>query len=188
MASEEQQDGVRRAIDDAPITASKTIKPDRDLFAETVTIARPAADLYSFWRDQANLAQVMENVITIEPVDGHSTRWTVKGPAGATVSWTAVITEDEPGHHLTWHSTPDSEVANSGRIEFRDAGARGTVVRATIAYLAPGGTPGKLVAKLFQREPRIQTRRDLHRFKQLMETGEIATAARNQRMLAEERD
>ena len=74
MASEEQQDGVRRAIDDAPITASKTIKPDRELFAETVTIARPAADLYSFWRDQANLAQVMENVIAIEPVDGHSTR------------------------------------------------------------------------------------------------------------------
>jgi uncharacterized membrane protein len=45
---------------------------------------------------------------------------------------------------------------------------------------------GELVAKLFQREPRIQTRRDLRRFKQLMETGEIATNARNPRILAEE--
>lgn len=187
MAFEENKTG-QRISDDAPVTASKTSKPDRELFAESVTIARPATDLYSFWREQPNLAQVMENVVSIEPVDGHSTRWTVRGPAGSTVSWTAIITEDEPGHHLTWQSTPDSEVANSGRIEFRGAGQRGTVVRATIAYAPPGGTPGKLIAKLFQREPRIQTRRDLHRFKQLMETGEIATAARNRQMLAEQKD
>jgi len=39
-----------------------------------------------------------------------------------------------------------------------------------------------LIAKLFQREPRIQTRRDLHRLKQFLETGEIATSARNRRI------
>ena len=32
---------------------------------------------------------------------------------------------------------------------------------------------------MFQREPAIQARRDLNRFKQLMETGEIATPAKN---------
>jgi uncharacterized membrane protein len=188
MASEQQQDAVRRKVDDAPITASKTAKPERELFAEAVTIARPAADLYAFWRDQPNLAQVMDNVVSIERLAEDRYRWTVKGPAGSTFSWTAAITEDEPGHHLTWQSTPDSEIANSGRIEFRDAGKRGTVVRATIAYDPPGGAPGKLIAKLFQREPRIQTRRDLYRFKQLMETGEIATAARNQRERTEQED
>ena len=36
---------------------------------------------------------------------------------------------------------------------------------------------GKIVAKMFQREPAIQARRDLRRFKQLMETGEVATSA-----------
>ena len=36
---------------------------------------------------------------------------------------------------------------------------------------------GKVVAKVMQREPNVQTRRDLRRFKQLMETGEIATNA-----------
>jgi uncharacterized membrane protein len=55
------------------------------------------------------------------------------------------------------------------------------VVRATIAYEPPGGAVGSLVAKLFQREPRIQARRDLHPFKQLMEAGEVATSARNAR-------
>ena len=71
-------------------------------------------------------------------------------------------------------------------MEFRDAGARGTVVVATIAYDPPAGMVGKLIAKMFQREPAIQARRDLRRFKQLMETGEIATAAMNRKQHEEE--
>lgn len=47
---------------------------------------------------------------------------------------------------------------------------------------------GKVIAKLFQREPAIQARRDLRRFKQLMETGEIATAARNRAEAQEEEE
>ena len=55
--------------DDAPITSSKTIKPDAALSAEAVTIARPARELYDFWRDVANLAGIMENIESIEPID-----------------------------------------------------------------------------------------------------------------------
>jgi uncharacterized membrane protein len=46
-------------------------------------------------------------------------------------------------------------------------------VRVFISYDPPAGTLGKVVAKVMQREPRIQARRELRRFKQLMETGEI---------------
>lgn len=171
--------------DDAPVTASKTAEPERALLAEAVTINRPANELYEFWRDTANLVRVLENVVTIEPIDRARSRWTVKAPAGQEVSWESVITKDVPGEAIYWQSAEGADVPNSGRITFTDAGARGTVVRAVIAYDPPGGTIGKLIAKLFQREPRIQTRRDLHRFKQLMETGEIATGARNRRILAE---
>lgn len=172
--------------DDAPVATSKTAKPDRALFAETVTINRPARELYDFWRDPTNLTRVMENICSIEPIDGTRSRWTVKAPAGRRVSWEAVITEDVPGERITWQSAEGADVANSGRIEFKDAGDRGTVVRATIAYDPPGGAVGQLIAKLFQREPRIQSRRDLRRFKQLMETGEIATAAWTRKQFEEE--
>ncbi len=172
--------------DDAPVTSSKIAKPDRALSAETVTINRPARELYDFWRNPANLVQVMDNIRSIEPIDANRSRWTVRAPAGRMVSWEAVITEDVPGERITWQSAEGADVANSGRIEFRDAGERGTVVRATIAYEPPGGAIGQLIAKLFQREPRIQSRRDLRRFKQLMETGEIATAAWTRKQLEEE--
>ena len=180
------QDREGVAHDDAPITASKTAHPDRALLAEAVTIARPAAELYAFWRDPTNLAVVMENITSIEPIDANRSRWTVKAPAGNEVSWESVITEDIPGESITWQSAEGADVANSGRIQFIDTGERGTVVRATIAYDPPGGTIGKFIAKLFQREPRIQTRRDLRRLKQFMETGEIATAARNRRIAEEQ--
>jgi len=163
--------------DDAPVTASKQTYPDRTLVAETVTINRPAGELYAFWRDFTNLVKVMDNVKSIEAIDDTRSHWIVKAPAGREVSWDSVVTRDVAGEEITWQSAPGADVANSGRIEFIDAGDRGTVVRAVISYEAPGGTMGQFVAKLFQREPRIQARRDLRRFKQLMETGEIATAA-----------
>ena len=167
--------------DDAPVAYSKTADPDRALIEEAVTIDRPASELYAFWREPANLAGVMENVVSIDKLDDTRSRWTVKAPAGKDVSWESVITNDVPNRELSWQSAEGADIANSGRIRFEDAGTRGTVVRATIAYDPPAGVVGQLVAKLFQREPRIQTRRDLHRFKQLMETGEITTSARNRR-------
>lgn len=164
--------------DDAPVTASKTIEPERALSAEAVTIARSADELYQFWRNPLNLARFMKNVVEIVPLGTERSRWTVKAPGGKTVSWESVVTAEEPGRSITWQSAEGAEVPNSGKIEFLPAGARGNVVRAIISYDPAGGTVGQMVAKLFQREPRIQTRRDLRRFKQLMETGEIATGAR----------
>ncbi len=177
-----QQFEANRHRDDAPVTASKTAKPERTLVSEAVTIARPAREIYDFWRNPSNLVRIMDNIASIEPIDEHRSRWTVKAPGGREVSWEAVITHDVPGEEITWQSAEGADVANSGRVEFRDAGARGTVVRAVIAYEPPAGGMGQMFAKLFQREPRMQSRRDLHRLKQFMETGEIATGARNARI------
>ncbi len=184
MSSDTQLD--QRRHDDAPVTTSKTIEPSRALLAEAVTINRPAQELYEFWRNPRNLLPVMENIQAIEVIDDTRSRWTVKAPGERELSWESVVTKDVPGKEIYWQSAPGADIANSGRIEFREAGARGTVVRATIAYDPPGGAIGQFIAKLFQREPRIQARRDLRRFKQLMETGEIATAARTRKQFEEE--
>ncbi len=184
--------------DDAPVTTTKhsqgaddasaiAIEPKGDtLIGRAVTINRPAGELFAYYRDFTNLPTFMENVERIDVLDLKRSHWVVRAPAGRTVEWTAVVTEEAQDSFIAWASEDGADIANSGRIEFRDAGARGTVVTATIAYDPPAGTVGKLVAKLFQRDPSIQARRDLRRFKQLMETGEVATAARTRRQLAEE--
>jgi uncharacterized membrane protein len=175
--------------DDAPLTTMK--KGDTDeaiaqtgiesrgdtLFARSVTINRPHDELFAYWRDFTNLPRFMDNVERIDVLDDRRTHWVVRAPAGRVVEWDAIITDETPGEMIAWASAEGSEIANSGRIAFRDAGARGTVVTATINYDPPGGAIGKVIAKLFQREPAVQARRDLRRFKQLMETGEIATSS-----------
>jgi uncharacterized membrane protein len=150
------------------------------LIGRSVTINRSRDELYAFWRRFDNLALFMENIERIDVVDDRRSHWVVKAPGGRTVEWDAVIVDDIPGELISWKSDIGAEIANSGQIEFRPAsGGRGTQVTATIVYDPPAGALGKLVAKLFQREPNIQARRELRRFKQLMETGEITTSRMN---------
>lgn len=186
--------------DDAPLTTSKQTGDAIDaavdqglieerggtLVGRAVTINRPRAELYAYFRDFSNLATFMENIERIDILDEKRSHWVVKAPAGRTVEWDATVVDEAEGEFIVWASDPGADIANSGRVEFRDAGARGTVVTATLNYDPPGGMVGKLIARLFQREPAIQARRDLRRFKQLMETGEIATAAQNRRQFEEE--
>ncbi|MFC0304962.1 SRPBCC family protein [Rhizorhabdus histidinilytica] len=186
--------------DDAPPATSKqrddaldevaggAVEPKGDsLTGRTVTINRPRAEVYAYWRDFATLPTFMDNVERVDRIDEKRSHWVVKAPAGRTVEWDSVITEEREGETIAWASTEGADVPNSGRIDFRDApGGRGTQVTATIVYDPPAGAVGKLIAKIFQREPAIQARRDLRRFKQLMETGEIATAARTRKQFEEE--
>jgi uncharacterized membrane protein len=147
------------------------------LLGRTVTINRPRAELYAFWRDFRNLALFMENVESVTPGDDRRSHWVVKAPAGKTVEWDSVLTEEVENEVLAWESAEGADIKNAGRIEFKDGPpGRGTEVTATIVYEPPGGDMGKLIAKLFQKEPKIQARRELRRFKQLMETGEISIA------------
>ncbi|GAA0743122.1 SRPBCC family protein [Sphingomonas trueperi] len=175
-----------QAIDEA--TDGLIVQRGDKLVARAVTINRPRAELYAFWRDFSNLPPILDNVVRIDVLDRERSHWVVKAPAGGTVEWDSRITEDREGELIAWASEDGADIPNSGRIEFRDAGARGTVVVATINYAQPGGTIGRVISRIFQREPKMQAQRDLRRFKQLMETGEIATSSRTQQQLEEERN
>lgn len=189
----------RTGHDDAPLTTAKDsgrahiVAHELDkargdtLSGKTVTINCPRDHLFAVWRDFSNLPKFLDNVISVEDLGGRRSRWTVRAPGERTVEWTSVITQETPGELIAWTTEEGADVPNSGRIEFREApGGRGTWVTATILYDPPAGLVGKIVAKMFQREPAIQARRDLRRFKQFMETGEVATAARTRKQLDEE--
>ena len=180
-------DTEARGRDDAPASAARDSdrqaqaagrEDEKAVVGRSVTINCPPDQVYGFWRDFSNLAQVMENVLRVEVVDQRRSRWVVKAPGDGTVEWESVVTEDEPGRLIAWQSVEGADVSSSGRVEFLDAApGRGTIVRATFAYDPPAGLIGEWIAKLFQREPAIQARRDLRRLKQLLETGEVTSSA-----------
>ena len=74
--------------DDAPLATSKegseavaaeaSSVPDAKgnaLVGRAITIDRPADELYSFFRDFANLPQFMENVVSIDVLDDTRSHW-----------------------------------------------------------------------------------------------------------------
>jgi uncharacterized membrane protein len=151
-----------------------------DFSAESVRAAminRPREELYAFWRDFSNLPQFMENLKAVRALESGRSSWTVAGPAGSEFELVSEITEDTPGERIAWRAAEGSDIDHEGWVSFKDnAFGRGTEVRLFISYDPPAGAVGKIVAKVLQREPRIQARRELRRFKQLMETGEIPTS------------
>ena len=95
---------------------------------------------------------------------------------GRCVHMETCITTNVENEVLAWASTDNSAIKAAGKVTFRDAPAgRGTELEAELSYVPPMGEIGRLIGKLFQTNPLIQGRRELRRFKMLMETGEIAT-------------
>lgn len=141
---------------------------------KAITINRPLEEVYRFWRDLANLPRFMAQIESIEVRDERRSRWVAGGPAGKRVEWDVEIIEDRPNERIAWRSASDGEVGGAGSVRFRRApGGRGTEVVAEVGYHPPGGPIAAAVAKLIGEEPGRQVDGDLHRLKQVLETGEV---------------
>jgi uncharacterized membrane protein len=152
------------------IPAGQGIKVD-----QTVTINKSREELYRFWRNLENLPRFMRHLESVR-LQGNRSHWVAKGPLGTHVEWDAETYNENPNEMIAWRSLEGADVDSTGSVHFTPAPAgRGTEVRVVLKYNPPAGKLGAAVAKLFGEEPQQQIRDDLRRFKQLMETGEIAT-------------
>lgn len=173
----------RHAVDpdSAPGYTARRSFGEYRVVGRSVTIARPRAELYAFWRDFRNLPRFMANLEKIEPSGdepGHNT-WHIRTAGGKVYAVDTRIAREIDGELIAWRSTEDSEIDTEGRVTFEDApGTRGTRVSLIIAYKPKAGALGDALAALLRASPEMQARHDLKRFKMLMETGEIATSAR----------
>jgi len=138
-----------------------------------ITIDKPAAELYAFWRRLENLPRIMKNVEQVVDLGDGRSHWTGKSALGFKAEWDAEIVDEQEGRRLSWRSLPGSQVHNAGTVWFDEApNGRGVVVRVSMEL---AGGLGHLAGKTFHGTTLQQVKEDLKRFKALMETGEIAT-------------
>lgn len=143
---------------------------------KTVTINKSADELYRFWHNFENLPTFMKHLKSVKVSNEKRSHWIANAPLGNSVEWDADILEDRENEFISWASVEGADVDNSGFVRFQKApGDRGTEVKVVLEYNPPGGALGSIVAKLFGEEPEQQIGDELHRFKMLMEAGEIAT-------------
>jgi uncharacterized membrane protein len=119
-----------------------------------------------------------EFVPILESVTLHDDRlshWVARGLANMRIEWDAELVADEPGQFIAWRSVEGSDVSNAGSVHFETApGGRGTEVRVVLTHTPPAGRLGAAMATMFGKSADRQVREGLRRFKQRMETFEIA--------------
>ena len=139
---------------------------------EAVTINKPVADVYRFWRNFENLPQFMNHLDSVAEREAGISHWVACGPAGTKVEWDARIVNEIDNKVIGWQSLEGSTISTAGSVNF-DETSHGTRVTVRLQYNPPAGRLGAAVARLFGEEPSIQVREDLQRFKQLVETGRV---------------
>jgi uncharacterized membrane protein len=143
------------------------------LVEESVTINRSPEELFRFWRNLENLPRVMRHLESVERVTDTISRWRAKGPAGLSVEWNAEIHNEVPNKLIGWRSLDGSDVVSAGSVNFENVG-HGTRLRVRLQYSPPGGKAGDAIARLVGRDAATEIGKDLQRFKQQVESGELS--------------
>jgi uncharacterized membrane protein len=144
---------------------------------EAVTVQRPAAELYRFWRDFSNHPRFMQRVESVEVTGDRRSHWRARLPGGIALEWDSEVVQERPDELIAWRSVEGSTLHHEGTVRFtRAPGGRGTEVTVDMAYTPPGGKLTATMARLVGQAPEQHLREDLRRFKQFMETGQVTVS------------
>jgi uncharacterized membrane protein len=144
--------------------------------AQAFTVSKSKQECYDFWHQLENLPRIMSHIEEVRRLDDRRTHWVAKAPrlAGGKYEWDAETVEDVPGERISWRSLPGADIDNAGTVRFEES-PRGTIVRAEISYVPPGGKLGNLIVTMLGQSPDRVLREDLRNFKRMMEIGEPLT-------------
>ena len=141
---------------------------------QSIAVARPARELYDYWRRLDTLPQFMQHIEEVTMLTSTRSRWRVRAPIGSRITWEAEIINDVPGQLIGWRSLPGSAIHHAGSVHFDQRDGL-TEVRVVLEYAPPARYVGASVARILGEEPYRQIEEDLRRFKAIVERGEHAS-------------
>jgi uncharacterized membrane protein len=126
-----------------------------------ITIDRPAAELYRFWRNFANLPRIMRHLESVEVINDRLSHWAVKPlPGIPTIEWDAEVVNEVENQRIGWRSLAGADVETAGSVQFRpDSSGAGTQLTVILQYDLPGGQIGRAIARLLGQDPESLTNR-----------------------------
>ena len=117
---------------------------------EAISISRPRAEVYEFFRRVENLPGSRSSAIE--------------------------LMRDEPHDTVAWRALRAGKLMHFGSLSLRDApGGRGTVVAARVEYVPSGGSLGTALAHIMGHSPQHLMADGLRRARQMLETGVLST-------------
>lgn len=151
---------ARRAAD----RASERSRP----IVAALTVHRPPAEVYAYYRDFTQLPTFMEHLISVRQVDPSWSHWIAALPTG-TVAWDVKVIDDVPGELVAWRSVKGSVLDLRARVTFGEAlGGDATDLRVELRVGDTRTRRGRTLARLFTA---TEVEADLRRLKHLVEAG-----------------
>ncbi len=142
----------------------------------SITVLKSPAELYRAWRQPENLVRFVDGTQSVDVLDDTHLKWVADLPELGPETWTMEITADHENELISWRTTDNPRIDQEGSVRFLPAPHDlGTEVRLQVTTRIPGGPTTQAAAKLLGRSPEDDLVRTLRNFKQLVETGEVAT-------------
>jgi uncharacterized membrane protein len=143
-----------------------------DATEAVVAIRRPVEDVFRFYRDFRNLPRFLGDVMAIDQTGPTAYRWTVQGPLGLRLKWTATVTEERANEFISYETAPLPGLKTTWAIYLSAASEAGTTeVREVMK--TPLGRVGRAGLTLMGKPPAGEVPANLRRLKEVMETGTV---------------
>lgn len=137
-----------------------------------VFINRAPETIFAFYSDFRNLPKFLGDVMDVQLFSPMQSRWTIEGPFGMKAHWDIEITKVIP-NVLIRYQVADSSIAHSTwEIRFEPT-ADPSTTEVTEVLTATLGKLELAAMALIGKYPQDEVRANLHRLKQLLETGQI---------------
>lgn len=138
---------------------------------ESIEVNVPVSTAYNQWTQFEEFPRFMDSVHEVRQVDNTHLHWRAD-VAGKEKEWDAEITEQVPDKRIAWRST--SGVSNGGVVTFHKIDESTTKIMLQMQYEPEGAVEsnGDALGAV-----RMETRRNLERFKAMIETRGKETGA-----------
>jgi uncharacterized membrane protein len=160
--------------------------PSENTIEARVTIQCPVEAVFRFYRDFKNLPGFLGDVMAIEQIGPATSRWTIQGPLGIRASWTIRVTEERTNELICYETVTIPGLRTCWEIHFAPGSEAGeTEVREVMR--APLGRVGRAALALIGKYPAEEVSSNLHRLKEVMETGRVTDTSYSVRGKFEDR-
>lgn len=138
----------------------------------SVVIRRPREEVFRFYRDFRNLPRFLGDVMAVEQVGPATFRWRIQGPLGVRTGWTTRVIEERADELISYETVSMPLLTTRWDVHFAPGPQTGeTEVREVMRV--PLGWLARAALALFGKFPGKEVVSNLHRLKELLETGRV---------------
>jgi uncharacterized membrane protein len=155
-----------------PMQTTSLSTRDENTIEASVTIRRAIEEVFKFYRDFENLPSFLGDVMAVTQIGPAISRWTIQGPLGIRAKWTIKVTEERTNELIRYETVGSPGLRTYWEVHFAP-GIEAGETRVREVMRPPLGKLGRGMLALIGKFPAEEVTANLHRLKQVMETGKV---------------